>query len=101
MKNKHKISTNLDRTNKNTEIGVSFSNSRSLIPLQFTSRDQELRAHKILSTFKSPQVDEMQYQPSPQSKYPPNKVSDVQMPSLFERYQMLNQPGKNQVSEEK
>lgn len=101
MKNKHKISTNLERTNKNTEIGVSFNNSRSLIPLQFTSRDQELRAHKILSTFKSPQVDQMQYQPSPQSKFHSYQITDVKMPTLFERYQMLNHPAKNEGSEEK
>jgi hypothetical protein len=56
VKNKHKTSTGL----KTSELGVSFNNSRSFIPMQFTSRELELRAQRLLfNTFKSPQPDEM------------------------------------------
>lgn len=53
-----KASTRLEKSGKTSEIGYSFSNARSLIPLHFSSKDEELRAKKLLSTFLSPAIKE-------------------------------------------
>ena len=59
VRNKQKGSTGL----RSDELGVSFNNSMSIIPMQFNSRELELRAHKLLyDTFKSPQPDEMTHE---------------------------------------
>lgn len=39
---------------------MTFSNSKSLVPLQFSSKDYEMRAHKLLSTLKTPEPDRME-----------------------------------------
>lgn len=88
--NKHKMSTNFENTKKESQIGVSFTNSKSFVPMQFSSKDQEMRALKFLSTFKSPEEDEMQY--DLHQHLPKN--------GLFEKYQKANYKNKGQKLEE-
>ena len=47
---------------KTSSLGVSFHNSRSFIPMQFSSRDHERRAHRFLSTIKDPGPDQMTHE---------------------------------------
>jgi hypothetical protein len=88
--NKHKISTNFENTKKESQIGMSFTNSKSYIPMQFSSRDQEIKALKFLSTFKSPEEDEMQE----------DHLHNLPRTGLFEKYQKANYKNKGQKLEE-
>lgn len=66
IKNKDKISTNLEKTGKTSDVGYSFSHGRSVIPLHFTSRDQN--ASRFLNSLFSPQMVERNHTESSQSK---------------------------------
>mmetsp|Transcript_31606 Transcript_31606/g.28002 ORF Transcript_31606/g.28002 Transcript_31606/m.28002 type:complete len:113 (-) Transcript_31606:948-1286(-) len=73
IKNRHKMSTKI----KTTTHGVSFHNSKSFIPMQFSSRDQEMRAQRFLSTMRDPGPDQMIYE---------EVKNDVEEQNLFEQY---------------
>ena len=66
--NMDKESTHLEKSGKNSEIGCSFSNARSLVPLHFSSKDEELRTKKLLSTFLSPSFKKQQEDYFPNGK---------------------------------
>jgi len=62
IKNHQKSSTNV----KTSSLGVSFHNSKSFVPMQFSSREYEMRAQRMMGSLADPAPpDEMTYeQPS-------------------------------------
>lgn len=69
IKNQQKVSTNV----KTSSLGVSFHNSKSLIPMQFTSREYEMRAQRMLGSLQDPAPpDEMTYEQPSKGDYSSN-----------------------------
>lgn len=88
IKNQQKASTNV----KTSSLGVSFHNSKSFIPMQFSTKEYEMRAQRMLGSLNNPAPpDEMTYENPTKGKFATFLIKLINSPTdqvsnMFEKY---------------